>query len=354
MRRWKVGASGIGVGRSRRRGLTSFVALALLTSFALGACAGTAHGAPTTSAPATIALPPQLAGYHIFVSDLVTGDVAELGVHTYHTSPSVHGLGLSHDGRWLFATDVAGNQLVAYPMSGATLGTPHRVTTGIQPVHMVNTPDGRRVFVTNFSGSSVSVIDTATWTVERTIPTPTAPHGVAISPDGRWVYAACYAAGKVVVIDTQSEIVAATISLPVGSHPYGVALDTDGHYLYITDNLTGRLYVLDTAARAIIADAQVGLSPALIARSPDGRTLYVANGKSHNVSVVDISQPASPVVRHTINVSGYPHGLAVTPDGRYVVVAETFGKDVAVIDTTTDTVIANIQGMTYPNDVLIP
>ena len=351
MGQWKAMGAAVGCGQTRMRALVS---LALLACLALGACAGTAHGAPTASAPATITLPPQLAGYHIFVSDLDTGDVAELGVHTYRPSLSVHGLGLSHDGLWLYATDVAGNQLFAYPLSGATLGTPHRVSTGAQPVHMVNTPDGKRVFVTNFSSASVSVIATATWTVERTIPTPTAPHGIVISPNGRWVYAACYGAGKVVVIDTQSETVAATIALPIGSHPYGVALSRDGRYLYVTDNFTGRLFAIDTTTRAVITDVAVGLSPALIARSPDGGTLYVANGKSHNVSVVDISQPASPVVRLTINVSGYPHGLAVTPDGRYVVVAETFGQDVAVIDTVTDTVVANITGMTFPNDVLIP
>jgi YVTN family beta-propeller protein len=128
----------------------------------------------------------------------------------------------------------------------------------------------------------------------------------------------------------------------------------DGHYFYVSDNFTGRLYAIDTVTRTIVTDVAVGLAPALITRSPDGGTLYVANGKSHSVSVVDIAQPASPVVRLTINVSGYPHGLAVTPDGRYVVVAETFGKDVAVIDTVTNMVVANITGMTFPNDVLIP
>ncbi len=349
MRLWHGGMAG-----GARRRLVALVAVLACLDPSPGGGAPTTGQPGGSAAPATIALPPQLAGYHIFVSDLASGDVAVLGAHTYQASLSVHGLGLSHDGRWLYVTDVAGNQLLAYPLSGATLGTPQRVAVGAQPVHMVNTPDGKRIFVTNFSGSSVSVVDTATWTVTRTIPTPLAPHGIAISPDGRWVYVACYGAGKVVVIDTQSETVATTISMPVGSHPFGVALSLDGRYLYVTDNFSSRLFVIDTTTRTLGANAPVGLQPALIARSPDGGTLYVANGRGHTVSVVDISQPASPVVRLNISVSGYPHGLAVTPDGRYVVVAETFGRQLAVIDTVTDTVVATISGMPFPNDVLIP
>ncbi|HLY32621.1 MAG TPA: beta-propeller fold lactonase family protein, partial [Ktedonobacterales bacterium] len=127
-----------------------------------------------------------------------------------------------------------------------------------------------------------------------------------------------------------------------------------GQDVYVSDNQTGRLFVIDTATQALVTSVKVGERPALIARSPDGKTLYVANGVSHSVSIVDISQPAAPVVTASVTVSGYPHGLAVTPDGRYVVVAQTLGKTLSVIDTQTRSVVAVVTGMQYPNDVLIP
>ena len=112
--------------------------------------------------------------------------------------------------------------------------------------------------------------------------------------------------------------------------------------------------MVDTQTRQVVTSVPVGQRPALIAHSSDGKTLYIANGGSHTVSVLDISaDPAHPRVRGTVVVTGYPHGIAVTPDGRYVVVANTLGKDLSVIDASTLQVIATIPAGKYPNDVLI-
>jgi YVTN family beta-propeller protein len=135
-----------------------------------------------------------------------------------------------------------------------------------------------------------------------------------------------------------------------------LALSRDGRWLYASDNFSGRLIVLDTLKRRVVGSVPVGVRPALIARSPDGLTLYVANGQSHSVSVVDLARdPAHPAVRKTVAVDGYPHGLAVTPDGHYIVVANTISKNLSVIDAATDLVVATIAGpgLQYPNDVLI-
>src|SRR5579875_1275062 len=335
-----------------------FMVALLACVLALAACSS-GGGDPTQAAqtPASnlsvIARPAQLAPYHIFVTDLASGNVAELGVRTYHNAASVHGLGLSTDRHWLYATDVADNQLLAYPFNGAALGAPKRVTVGSFPAHMGNTLDGKRIFVTDFQGSSVSVIDTATWTVEKTIATPAGPHGIVLSPDGRYAYVACYDAGSIIAIDTANERIAATIPLPTGAHPYGVAISPDGRDVYAADNFLSRLYAINTLTNTVIASLAIGLHPALIARSPDGHTLYVANGVSHSVSIVNITQPDIPAIAGTVTVSGYPHGLAVTPDGRYVVVAQQYGKTLSVISTQSDSVVSVITGMQYPIDVLI-
>jgi YVTN family beta-propeller protein len=342
------------------RGISG-VALALALAFALLAgCAGSQNERPlATSTPAlpTLTLPPVLHGQHVFVADLVTGNLAELGAATTHVSRSVHGLGLSHDSRWLFVTDVAGNRLVAYALKDGALGESHAVPVGAQPVHMVETSDGRRLFVTDFAGKSVSVVNTASGTLEKTIATPDAPHSVVLSPDGRWAYVGCYGAASVVVIDAASATLAGTITLPVGAQPYGLALSKDGRILYASDNLTGRLFVIDVTlapSGRVTGAVEVGLRPALIARSPDATALYVSSGASHSVTVVSLApDPAHPTVRATIPVSGYPHGLAVTPDGKYVVMANTTGKTLSVIETATNTIVATVQGEQYPNDVLI-
>jgi YVTN family beta-propeller protein len=333
--------------------------VAALLALHLAGCGVGQDARPATATPAlrTLALPSILQGQRVFVTDLVTGDLAQLGASTTHVARSVHGLGLSQDGRRLYVSDVAGNRMIAYTLNNGALGEAHAVAVGAQPVHMVETPDGRRVFVTNFAGKSVSVVNTSNWTLEKTIATPDAPHSVSLSPDGRWAYVGCYGAASVAVIDTASETLAGTISLPAGAQPYGLALNKDGRILYASDNFTGRLFVIDVAsapAGKVSGSLEVGLHPALIARAPDAATLYISSGASHSVTVVSLApDPAHPTVRATIPVSGYPHGLAVTPDGKYVVVANTTGKTLSVIETNSNTVAATIQGEQYPNDALI-
>jgi YVTN family beta-propeller protein len=50
------------------------------------------------------------------------------------------------------------------------------------------TPDGSKVYVSNFQSGDLSVIATATNTVIASIPIGGTPDGVAVTPDGSKVY----------------------------------------------------------------------------------------------------------------------------------------------------------------------
>src|SRR5579859_3595201 len=341
--------------RPSRPAALVLLTLALALTLTLAGCGAPAAAVPaaTPTPPATIPLPPMLGAYHVFTADLLTGDVVSLGAQTVNVARSVHGLGLSSDGKWLYVTDVSGNRLVAYRIQGGRLTDERSAPVGAYPVHMVETHDQRFIFVTNFYGASVSVVSTQTWRAVKTITTPRSPHGIVLSPDGRYAYVACYLGHAIAVLDVATQSLVATIPFPAQAHPYGLAISSDGRYVYASDNFSGRLYVIDTATRRLITGVPVGQNPSLIARSPDGRTLYVANGASRSVSVLDIgANPAAPRVIATIPVSGYPHGLAVTPDGRYVVVADTSSGQLSIIDTLTNQVIATVSGLRYPNDAI--
>jgi YVTN family beta-propeller protein len=51
-------------------------------------------------------------------------------------------------------------------------------------------PDGTRAYVANFGDDTVSVINTATSTVSKTLTVGDGPVGVAVSPDGTHLYVA--------------------------------------------------------------------------------------------------------------------------------------------------------------------
>jgi YVTN family beta-propeller protein len=76
---------------------------------------------------------------------------------------------------------------------------------------------------------------------------------------------------------------------------------------------TGRgqqVFMVDTATDKPVGSVTVGKRPWGIALSPDGKTLYSANGPSNDVSVVDV---ATNTVTARIPAGGGPWGVVVLP-----------------------------------------
>jgi len=90
-------------------------------------------------------------------------------------------------------------------------------------------------YVTNESSNTVSVIDTLTDTVVKTIAVGETPTGVAASPDGSKVYVANADSHTISVIDTKTNRVVATIVEGIGPGPLGVAFTPDGQHAYVTN-----------------------------------------------------------------------------------------------------------------------
>ena len=81
--------------------------------------------------------------------------------------------------------------------------------------------------------------------------------------------------------------------------------------MYWTSEISGTLTVVDAAAHAVLASIRLGDGegkPVGIAVSPDGRRVYVANGLSGSISVVDVREAR--VVR-SIPVGRLPWGVAI-------------------------------------------
>ncbi|GAA1007162.1 serine/threonine-protein kinase [Streptomyces thermogriseus] len=223
------------------------------------------------------------------------------------------------------------------------------IRVGGHPEGVAVSPDGRRAYVTNERSSSVSVIDTATNKVDRTIPVGSFPKGVEVSPDGHRAYVANLGSGSVSVIDTAANKVDSTI--PVGRQPDGVAVSPgDGSRVYVTNGRSDSVSVIDTATNKVDRTIPVGSSPAGVAMSPDGRRAYVANLGSGSVSVVDTTTGK---VGRTIPVGRSPQAVDVSPDGRRVYVTSLGSGAVSVVDTTTGKVDDTVPVGSGPQGVAV-
>jgi YVTN family beta-propeller protein len=135
------------------------------------------------------------------------------------------------------------------------------IPVGNEPFGVSVTPDGSKVYVTNFASSTVSVIDTATDTVTTTIlPVSSFPAGVTANPDGTKVYVANSQqfASNVSVIATATNTVIATI--PVGEEPFGIAVTPNGSNIYVA-SISRTVSVIDSATNTVSATIPVGFDP---------------------------------------------------------------------------------------------
>jgi YVTN family beta-propeller protein len=98
-----------------------------------------------------------------------------------------------------------------------------KITTGkyFFPTDLAVSPDGKRVYVTDFNGRSVSAIDTAANQVTATLPMSDFPWGVAVSPDSARLYVIHKPTWTVEVVDAGTLRVVGTVKLgpiPTGTN----------------------------------------------------------------------------------------------------------------------------------------
>jgi YVTN family beta-propeller protein len=115
--------------------------------------------------------------------------------------------------------------------------------------------------------------------------------------------------GTVTVVDTKTNKPIKTIAVTdSGAKPMGTAISPDGRWVYLTNGRGGTLSIIDTARDSIVASLRVGTRPWGVAVTPDGKKIYTANGPSNDVSVVDASSRT--VLRH-IPAGRSPWGVAI-------------------------------------------
>ncbi|MBD5635028.1 MAG: beta-propeller fold lactonase family protein [Candidatus Eremiobacteraeota bacterium] len=198
------------------------------------------------------------------------------------------------------------------------------------------------------------------------LPTGAVVAGVAASADGRTLYAANLENDSLSVVDTATHRVAdVAFGVPGaktarGEFPYGVAVrsDASGHMAeaYVTSVRDGE--VIGVAASGRLSEIPVGDGPNNLALSADAKTLYVVNGNSDTVSVIDTSSDA---VSATIALSrpgdrykgANPNGLALSLDGKRLYVTLGGENAVAIVDLVASRVLGRIPTGWYPTGVAV-
>jgi YVTN family beta-propeller protein len=184
--------------------------------------------------------------------------------------------------------------------------------------------------------------------------------------DGPLLYVSDEASGTVVVVDPATATV--TSRIPVGKRPRGVKLSRDGKLLYVAlsgsprggpgvdesklppgDRSADGIGVVDLATKKLIKTLESGQDPETFDLSPDGKTLFISNEETAEMSALDL---VSGSIRGRAKVGVEPEGVGVRPDGKVVFVTSEADGDVTAVDTQTLAVLAHMKTGPRPRGIV--
>lgn len=245
---------------------------------------------------------------------------------------------------------------------------------GVSPSAVAVSPDGRTVYLAN-SDDSITQVSAATGRAGRRIAISHGSPGrdagtdsLAVTPDGRTLFTTVtdnvtQASLALARVDLRTGREAARVQVPGGVDQF--VMTRDGRTLYVLSG-DSALYPVDVAtgrvAAALAAPDYVLESAVTMVLSPDGGTLWIATNEDGPDASDVLSGAVTPVSTRTgtagapIKVGWTPAALAITPDGRTLYAAidglsgigQLAPNAVDVIDTATGQLRATLRWQVAP------
>jgi YVTN family beta-propeller protein len=275
------------------------------------------------------------------------------------------------------------------------------IPVGVLPegIAYLSSPGDDSVYVTNSGSSTISVINTATNTVDDTInvarglPNTSLPVGIAIGADDT-IYVALFGIDRVAAINSATNTV--DDSLPVfggAVDPWTVAVVGDGtaddtiyvanrhpsvsvfdavpfdsgplielpggnslrkiaiyndDTVFVTNFSEGTISAINGATQTLDDTFTVGGNPSGVAAG--NGVIFVANNAADAVWAIN---PATGSVDDTIAVGAKPTNVAYDPTFNRLYVANDDDSTVSVINTATNTVDATLTGISHPEAIAV-
>ena len=207
------------------------------------------------------------------------------------------------------------------------------------------TTDGKKLVVANYYNDSISVLTKVSngWgqpaeldlrpgkinATQTGVPGGEYPFWIAVKGTTT-AYVSSIRDREIDVVDIQSPTPTLTSRIKLKGQPNKMTLNASQSTLYVSEDETDSIAIIDTASNRLSDDFAVGAplgllpparagftgnNPNSVTLSPDEKTLYVTNGNTNNVAVVNLS---SRTVMGLIPTGWYPNSVSFTADGSYM------------------------------------
>lgn len=295
--------------------------------------------------------------YNRFISVV---DTKTMAVSRVRDDDLQYGLAETPDGRRVYVSEGEKGAVGVFDVSGGSLTKRSSVSLDPQdfPWGLTVSPDGRHAYVVGFRGNSLSVIDTATDKAVARVGTGEFPYTVAVSPDGKRAYVSNWGLFNPSASKVQSNVNAVDTP-PVEIGGYNTDRSSSVWIYDLTDPVAPKVTAKVRIGEDLDGyDVVSGSLPSSLAVSPDGRTLAVT---ASNDDVVELRDAVTGALQRRIDLRVFgadgptgaqPNALSWAPDGRVLYVAEGGRNSVAAIDPSTGEVLVRLPTGWYPSAVV--
>jgi len=229
------------------------------------------------------------------------------------------------------------------------------VPSGDSPEIFSLSPDGKTAYVSIEEDSQMAAYDLASKKPLFSVKTGAEPEGVLASADGKFVYVTSEAANTVYAVDVATRKLAGPVK--VGMRPRRFALSPDGSELWVTNELGASVSIIDTRAMKVKQTLPFQLqgmrasdiTPVGMLMTPDGKTVWVALGRANHVAEVDV---ATRTVRRVVLVGKRAWGVALSKDGSRLYVANGMSDDMTIINTENGKALKTVPVGRVPHTIL--
>lgn len=210
---------------------------------------------------------------------------------------------------------------------------------------------GESLAVVNKSDNTISIIDIATRTIIKTLPTGKGPHELVGSSDNKWIVSTDFVGGdSLTVFDAQEQKAVATIALPDLPSPHGIQFLADNKHVIFTSGKARKAGIADVVTGKVISSISTNQDTThMLALTGNQSLAFVTNIGSNSVSVIDMAKGAK---IKDIKTQAMPEAIAYRHVGNEVWYGANKEGKVVVIDPSTEAAIASWDGFSFPYRIM--
>lgn len=302
---------------------------------------------PAIYRPTDIAVTPD--GSTLFVCTRGTGKVLAIDTVSHELlgqfEAASNAIVISSDGRRAY---IPGQMFTAIDIASMTATHQSMPDIGGGGFKIVLSKDNRFAYVAEADADTLRVVDLENWQILASVPTGDMgfyEFDIAITPDGNNVFVGCGYSKNIWVFSTADNKVVGTASFE--GIPIGIDFDAQSALAYIIDlqsDIRGDTHAVALDTRTLKKlhrwdHEPIGFGNASdIVVSPDERHVYFAGTDGECIVVLDVE---TDVTRY-IGVGLDPRNLALSNDGKTLYVSNESSDEISVIDTQTEMVVDTI------------